>query len=67
LGYVERLAMRKKRLQGPLSMVRGTRAKIKIGIYSKQKAGRKAGMGETLGELMRVGPARERVVLHVGA
>jgi hypothetical protein len=38
LGYVERLAMRKKRLRGRLSMVRGTMTKIKISIYSKRKA-----------------------------
>jgi hypothetical protein len=30
-------------------------------------AGRKAGTGETLGGLMCVGPARERVILSMGA
>jgi hypothetical protein len=38
LGYVERLEMRKKRMRARLSMVRGTMAKIKIGIYIERKA-----------------------------
>jgi hypothetical protein len=62
--------MRKKRLRARLSMVRGTIPKIKIGIFSERKApdsGRKAGAGETLEGLMRVGPARERVILRVSA
>jgi hypothetical protein len=62
--------MGKERLRVRLSMVRGTMAKIKIGIYSERKApdsNRKAGTGETLGGLMRVGPARESLVLRLSA
>jgi hypothetical protein len=71
LGYVERLAMRKKRLRVCLSMVRGTMVKINIYIYipsgRRQIVDQKTGTGETLEGLMHMGPARERVVLCVGA